>query len=243
MTTWELVAVVVIVAVATVVQGVSGFGFSLVAMPLLATLLGVEAALVIQTTLGIASNGATALRSRGDVLLGTVGRILASVVLGMPVGWLILSRVGGRGLKLLVGVIVALLALALARRVQIKATGPAVDYASGFVSGVLSTSTGTAGPPLVIGLSGRGLPAANQRATLSTCFSATSAIVFTALLLSGRVDQSDLVAVATSLPVLLLASTTGHRIFDRLQQHHYEHVVVVLLFASSAIAIGSALAD
>ena len=243
MSIWELVAVVVIVAIATVVQGVSGFGFSLVAMPLLATLLGVEAALVIQSTLGIASNGATALRSRGDVLVGTAGRILASVTLGMPFGWLILARVSGRGLQLLVGVIVALLALALARRVQIKATGPAVDYVSGFVSGVLSTSTGTAGPPLVIGLSGRRLPAANQRATLSACFSATSAIVFTALLLSGRVDRSDLVAVAASLPVLLLASTTGHRIFDRLQQHHYEHVVVVLLFASSAIAIGSALAE
>ena len=243
MTAWELVAVVVIVAVATVVQGVSGFGFSLVSMPLLATLLGVEAALAIQTSLGIASNGATALRSRGDVLVGTVGRILASVVLGMPFGWLILARVSGRGLKLLVGVIVALLALALAKPVQVKATRPVVDYVSGFVSGVLSTSTGTAGPPLVIGLSGRRLPAAHQRATLSACFSATSVIVFTALFLSGRIDQSDLVAVIASLPVLLLASTTGHRIFDRLQQHHYEHVVIILLFASSAIAIGSALAD
>jgi uncharacterized membrane protein YfcA len=241
--TWDLVATVVIVAGATVVQGVSGFGFSLVAMPLLATLLGVEAALVIQTTLGIASNGATALRSRGDVLVGTVRRILASVILGMPFGWLILDRVSGRGLKLLVGVIVALLAMARARRVEIKATGPGVDYVSGFVSGVLSTSTGTAGPPLVIGLSGRGLAAANQRATLSACFSATSLIVFTALLLSGRVDQSDLVAVAASLPVLVVASTTGHQIFDRLQQHHYEHLVIILLFASSAIAIGSALAQ
>jgi hypothetical protein len=68
-------------------------------------------------------------------------------------------------------------------------------------------------------------------------------IVFTALLLSGRIDRSDLVAVVASLPVLVLASTTGHRIFGHLQQHHYEHMVIILLFASSAIAIGSALAE
>ena len=67
MSATHLVAVVAIIAMATVVQGVSGFGFSLASMPLLAALLGVKQALAIQPTLGIASNAATASRARSDV--------------------------------------------------------------------------------------------------------------------------------------------------------------------------------
>lgn len=237
----HLVLVVAIIAMATVVQGVSGFGFSLASMPLLAALLGVEQALAIQTTLGIVSNAATAWRARSDVLRATVTRMLIAMVAGMPFGWVMLNHVSGRGLKLLVGIVVGVLALLLALHVRLRATGTIVDYVSGFFSGVLSTSTGTNGPPLVLGLSGRQLPAAQQRATLSTCFAVSNVIVFTALLWSGRIDRPVVTAVGASLPVLLATSALGHRIFERLHQHHYERLVIALLFASAAIAIASAL--
>ena len=241
MSATHLVAVVAIIAMATIVQGVSGFGFSLASMPLLAALLGVEQALAIQTTLGIASNAATAWRARSDVLRGTAMRMIVAMVAGMPFGWIMLNHVSGRDLKLLVGVVVGVLALLLALHVRIRATGALVDYVSGFFSGVLSTSTGTNGPPLVLGLSGRRLPAAQQRATLSTCFAVANVIVFTALLWSGRIDRPVVTAVAASLPVLVLTSALGHRIFERLHQDHYERLVVGLLFASAAVAIVSAL--
>ena len=241
MSATHLAAVVAIIAIATVVQGVSGFGFSLASMPLLAALLGVEQALAIQTTLGIASNAATAWRARSDVLRGTATRMLAAMAAGMPFGWIMLNHVSGRDLKLLVGIVVGVLALLLALRVRIRATGTIVDYVSGFFSGVLSTSTGTNGPPLVLGLSGRRLPAAQQRATLSACFAVANVIVFVALLWSGRIDRPVGTAVAASLPVLVLTSALGHRIFERLHQHHYERIVVVLLFASAAVAIVSGL--
>ena len=237
----DLVLVVVIIGVATVVQGVSGFGFSLASMPLLASLLGVHRALAIQTTLGIASNASTALRSRSHILKPTAARILIASVLGMPLGWVLLDHINGRDLKLGVGITVGLLALLLALHVHIRSTGHVVDYVSGFFSGVLSTSTGTNGPPLVIGLSGRRLPATQQRATLSTCFAISNVIVFTALLWNGRIDRPVVTAVSASLPVLLLSSAIGHRLFEKLNQHHYERIVIGLLFASAGVAVVSAL--
>ena len=243
MTAGHLGLVVALIALATVVQGVSGFGFSLASMPLLAALLGVEKALAIQTTLGIASNASTAWRARSAILRATAARMLAAMVAGMPFGWLMLDHVSGHDLKLLVGIVVGVLALLLACRVRIRFTGVALDFVSGFFSGVLSTSTGTNGPPLVIGLSGRHLPAAQSRATLSTCFAIANVIVFAALLFSGRIDRTVITAVAVSMPVLLFASSLGHGIFGRLHQHHYERIVVVLLFASAAVAIASALTD
>ena len=237
----HLAFVVAIIAVAAVIQAVSGFGFSLASMPLLAALLGVDKALAIQTTLGIVSNATTAWRGRPDILRDTATRMLTAMVFGMPFGWLLLEHVSNRNLKLLVGVVVAVIAVLLALRFTIRSTGPAVDYISGFFSGVLSTSTGTNGPPLVIGLSGRRLPAAQQRATLSTCFTIANIVVFAALLWSGRIDRSVAIAVAAAIPGLLAGSVIGHRIFGRLHQHHYERIVIALLIASATIAIISAI--
>ena len=45
----DLIAVVAIVALASMVQGISGFGFALVSMPLLSAVIGVERALAVQT--------------------------------------------------------------------------------------------------------------------------------------------------------------------------------------------------
>lgn len=238
---WHLVVVAAIIAVATVIQGISGFGFSLASMPLLSVLLGVEKALAVQTTLGIVSNAATALRARHDILRGTTARILIAAVAGMPFGWLILERVSSRNLKLLVGIVVGVLAVLLACQIRLRATGPRVDLIAGFFSGILSTSTGTNGPPMVIGLSGRKLPAAQQRATLSICLTIANVMVFVALLWSGRIDDDVVRAVAVSLPVLLIASFAGQRIFERLHQHHYDRLIIVLLTLSSAVAIASAL--
>ncbi len=242
MSALRVVTIMAIIAAATVVQGVSGFGFSLASMPLLAALLGVEKALAIQTTLGIVSNSLTAVRSRSDILRPTAGRMLAGAVCGMPLGWILLNHVSGRWLKLLVGVVVAALAVALTKNIRIQSGQSLADLLSGLVSGVLATSVGTNGPPLVLALAGRNLAAAKQRATLSTCFAVSNLIVFFALLSSGRIDRAVVVAVAASVPLLVVASAAGHRLFDRLQQHHYERLVIWLLFASAGVAITSALA-
>ena len=91
-----------------------------------------------------------------------------------------------------------MLAVALALQFRITATGMAVDLISGFFSGVLSTITGTNRPPLVIGLSGRRLPAAQQRATLSTWLAVGNVIVFiTALRSNGRINAT--VAITSAL--------------------------------------------
>jgi uncharacterized protein len=238
-----LVLVALIIGVATVVQGVSGFGFSLTAMPLLSVLLGVHQALAVQTTLGIVSNALTAWRSRPDIIRPTARRIIASSVVGMPIGWFVLDHTSDRGLKLGVGIVVGILAIALASHVRIRSTSPVVDVIGGLLSGVLSTSTGTNGPPLVVALAGRGLPAAQQRATLSACFATANVIVFTALLWNGRIDSDVVITVAASLPMLLLGAVAGQRIFSRLRQGHYERIVIGLLLMSATVAVVSAAAS
>lgn len=241
MTPGDLALIAGIIGLGSVVQGISGFGFALVTMPLLSALLGVEQALAIETILGIVSNATTAYTARADILRTTAVRLLCATVVGMPFGWFILEHVDAKPLKLMVGVVVGALALLLAFRVRVAATGLGVDLVSGFFSGVLATSTGTNGPPLVIGLSGRRLPAAQQRATLSTVFTVGNTFVLGLLLSSGRVTRPVLQGAAVALPGMMLAWWLGDRLFARLDQDRYERLVIVLLLASATVAIVSAL--
>lgn len=237
---YELLAVAAIVGVASLVQGISGFGFALMSMPLLSALLGVDRALAILTILGIVSNGATAWSAREHVLGSTTLRILAASVAGMPLGWFVLEHVAARPLKFAVGSAVAVLAVLLACRVRITATGAGVDIVSGFFSGVLATSTGTNGPPLVIGLSGRQLPRAQQRATLSTVFTVCNIVVMVLLLRSSRVTPGVMRAAGVALPLQMLTWWFGNRVFARLDQRRYDGIVIGLLFTSAAVAMASA---
>ena len=240
MSVFHLLLVVAVVALAALVQGISGFGFSLMSMPLLSAFLGVEKSLAIQTALGVVANAITAVRACQHVLRATTARIVAATVVGMPFGWVLLDHASTRAMKAVVGIAVAVMALLLARRFRLRASGKIVDAISGFISGILSTSVGTNGPPLVIGLSGRHLPAAQQRATLSSCFMFGNIIVFVALLVAGRYDHEATTATLTALPIVLITTTAGDRIFRRLRQHHYDNIVIALLITSSAIAIASA---
>lgn len=237
----DLALVAIIIGLGSVVQGISGFGFALVTMPLLSALLGVERALAIETILGIVSNATTAWTARTSILRLTAARLLGATVVGMPIGWFLLENVDAKPLKLMVGIVVGVLALLLSFHVRITATGLGVDLVSGFFSGVLATSTGTNGPPLVIGLSGRRLPAAQQRATLSTVFTVGNIVVLGLLLASGRVTAEVLQGCAVALPGMMAAWTFGDRLFSRLDQHRYERLVIVLLLASATVAITSAL--
>lgn len=233
----DLALVALIIGLGSVVQGISGFGFALVTMPLLSALLGVERALAIETILGIISNATTAWTARVSILRATALRLLAATVVGMPIGWFILEHVDPKALKLLVGAVVGVLAVLLALHVRIRAIGPGVDLVSGFFSGVLATSTGTNGPPLVIGLSGRRLPAAQQRATLASVFTIGNIFVLMLLLRSGRVTRPVLEGAGVAFPGMMATWWIGARVFSKLDQHRYERIVVVLLLLSATAAI------
>lgn len=235
------VAVALVVALGSVVQGITGFGFALVSMPLLATLLGVSDALVIQTLLGLVSNSTTGWTGRRSVLRPTATRLLLATAAGMPVGLLLLSRVPARGMKVLVGVTVAAVAIALARRLEVRADERAVDLGAGFVSGVLGTSIGTNGPPIVIALASRRLDKAAQRATMGTVFALGNAIALTLFAATGRFDRVVVIGTVVSLPGLLLAWAAGDRVFSRIDQKRYESSVIGLLLASAGVAVVSAL--
>ncbi|MCI0635055.1 MAG: sulfite exporter TauE/SafE family protein [Actinobacteria bacterium] len=237
---WVWAGVFVVVALASAAQAVSGFGFALIAVPLVAVLVGPKEAVVGLTIAGLLLVAQLSLRDHGAVMGRVVIVITGSAVMGMPLGVLVLDRADERILTLCIAVAVIAFGLLLWRGIRLPAR-PATDAVAGFTAGILSTSTGTSGPPIVIALSGRELRPAEFRATISTIFLIQGLASLVAFVAIGRVSADALVVALTGIPGVLLGSFIGERGFRRLDAATFQRVVLAMLLLSGLVALVGAL--
>ena len=158
-----------VVAIASAAQALSGFGFALIATPVVAVLAGPREAIVWLTMVGLLLVAQLSLRGRGHVDRPTVLVMTVAAILGMPLGLLVLTQVEERVLTLLIAAAVITFAVLLWRGLR-PPGHRGTDAVAGFAAGILSTSTGTSGPPIVIALSAKDMQPTVFRATISAIF-------------------------------------------------------------------------
>lgn len=230
-----LVAVGVLGA-ASIVAAMAGFGFALLAMPLLSIAIGPTSALAVVSLVSIVNSGATALTARAEVARDVLRRQVPAAFVGMPLGIVVLESVSGRGLQIAIAVTVAIVAAAIGLQLRLPPLGARGEVMAGLTSGALATSTGASGPPLVFCLQSRRLPAPTVRATLASHFAVTGWVGTMLLALRGHIDGAHVIVALAALPVMLAAWRLGASSFTRISQRRYESLVAWLLLASAAAA-------
>src|SRR5262245_36670150 len=135
---WVLIAAFAILLVASFAQAVTGFGFALVAVPLLALATDPRRAVVAA---GLVSMGGTVLavvRERAHVRWRTVAGLLACALAGVPLGLLALRLASARVLTALIAIGVLACTVLVWREVRLRDPGPATVAAVGVMVGALS---------------------------------------------------------------------------------------------------------
>ena len=149
-----IAAVCGIVFVASVLQRTVGFGFALLAVPLLTFAVPAKSAVVITLIDGTVTSTWMLLHLRRRVEPEATRRLGVGAVLGAPVGVLVLRVIAPDSLRLLVGVTTCVAAAWIIGSSHLGGADVAPTprwrtVSLGFVSGVLSTSVATNGPPVV----------------------------------------------------------------------------------------------
>lgn len=229
------------VAFAGSAQAFSGFGFGLLVVPLLTLVIGPHDAVVASNVLGTLLVAAMVARERGAVDWTRVARLLAFAVVGMPFGMVAFLWFPARWLQVLVATAVLLGTLAIALGFRLGRPRFAFDAAVGLLSGVLRTSTSVSGPPVVLYLQSTGMPPTTFRATTSAFFFGSGIVAVPALLLSGRVGEGAVAAIAVGLPGLTLGLFVGERLFPRVDESVFRIFVSAILITSSLAALALAL--
>ncbi|MEO5663384.1 MAG: sulfite exporter TauE/SafE family protein [Nocardioides sp.] len=230
----------VIFLLAAVAQAVSGFGSALVAVPLLALAVSPSTAVVAATVISTLLSAGAWHRESAEVDLPLARTLTLAGVLGMPCGLLVLARADDRSLTLVVAVAL-LVAVALMWSGLALPTGRLSVWASGVTSGLLLTSTGMNGPPLVLSLQAAGLSPRRFRATLQAVFCVQGAVAVAAFALTGHLHAATLAAVAGGVVGLPAGWAIGNRIFQRLSPERFRSIVLAGLLVTALVALSNVL--
>lgn len=240
----ETVAIAAVVAAGACLHAATGFGFALVCAPVVFGLLAPEPGIWLLTALGLLVNSLT-LGTEGrrpQPLRGEAEGLLAWSVPGAVAGAFLLQAIDEAVLQGLVTVVV-LTSLALRRaRVAPAPVGVWQRPAAGVATGVLNTTTGTGGPPLVLYLLHLGAAPPRVRDTLTAVFLVSGAVSGGVLAATGTAPLPEIALLAAGAPAVVAGHLLGRRVFRRLAAGGgYEAALALVLVASAAGGLARAL--
>ena len=200
-------------------QGLTGFGFNLLAVPAMVLWFSaqvvVPGVLMSYVPLGVGQF----VQLHRDVDWKVLGIIVGCAIVGMPLGAFFLRDTDSEVMKRAIGLAMVLLAIVLQLRPGNPFRHDALACAGiGTLSGFLSASIGVSGPPIVLlGLKQR-WPQAVMRATLLTCFLCTSILSLSVLWFMGVLTFESVQFVFWGAPGLILGFLTATWLRSRIPQ-------------------------
>lgn len=232
-----LIVSALIFALAAAAQAVTGFGFALLAVPLLAVATDARTAVVGTAVVGLVPLAVTVARDRRHVRWRTVTAILLAAVAGLPLGLLILRGVSERVLTGVIAVVVLGCAYLVWRPPPVRRPVPAVIGLVGVLTGVLTTATGTNGPPLVASFQTLGYGPRVLRATLAAIFFGTAVLGTAGFAIAGAMTSRAVLLALIGVPSALAGWYAGNRIFTLLDARNFRRVLLGALAAAAVVAV------
>lgn len=237
MSGWELAAVCGAVFLAAGTQQLSGFGFALMAVPLLSLVIGTKDAVALSSLSGLAGTTLMAVRLRHRTDRPVVGRLILGAIVGMPLGIVLLRRVPAAPLQVAVSVVVLAAVAVLASGFRLKRESPRTEVGAGFVSGMINTSIGVGGPPVVIVLQAAEHEQHAFRATTVSYFLLANLIALPLFFASGVVDDSTWAAGLFAVPAALLGTLAFERVAYRVRTEQFRVLVLCLLVGAAVVSL------
>lgn len=229
----ELALVAAIVLAAGILKGSIGFGAPLVAIPLLAPLVGTRTAIVvIALPLLVANAGVLLSRPVDRAAIRRFVPLLVTLIPMTFVGGVLLARVNIATLTVIVGVVtiafVGITASGFQLHIPPRLERP-LSALVGLVAGILNGATSAPGPIFSLYLSGLRLDKRNFVYGITILLAVGNvAQVFTYWqqgLLAGR----PLLGSIALIPAILLGQRAGLRIQDRLDPRAFRRVVLAVV--------------
>lgn len=222
-----------IVLLAYIIFGISGFGSTLVAIPLLAHLFPIKFVIPMVVLLDCIATIRQAVKLRGGVYKKEMLPLLPFMLAGMGAGVFLLIRLPGEILLLCLGVFVFGYGIYYAlRHDSVFRLARWTAAPIGLFAGTTSALFGVGGPLYVMYLAGRGATPDHIRATMPVIFSFTTVGRIALFAATGLFSESVLLTAAALLPVMVIGLYFGNRLHLNLSRENAVRIVGGLLVVS-----------
>ncbi|WP_428565715.1 MAG: sulfite exporter TauE/SafE family protein [Solidesulfovibrio sp. DCME] len=214
-------------------QGLTGFGSTLLALPLLALVMDLRLATPVCCLLAVTINVVLVSRLFGHIRWRALLLLFGASLPGVAVGARALGAVPGDWLKLaMAAVVLSFVALSL-RPARVRGRpGRGLGLAAGFAAGCMGAAIGVNGPIVAMWVLRQGYDRDSVRATLTSFFLLAGFGVVGAQSLVGLVTPEVLSDYLVALPALLGGIGLGMAGCGRLGEGRFTRVVLVVLALS-----------
>lgn len=237
-TAGNIIALSIIIFIASVVRGFTGFGLALVAVPLLQFIMPVTDTAVFIAIINLTFSLLYYRRSRTVIKGQPLGRMALWTGIGVASGTVVLKFVNPAYIQLVWGLLIIFIVIALAGGVSfsIRSDASAMTM-SGLFGGLLAGATGITGPPVAVILSAQKTPKEKFNAIISVfiLFAVSYALVF--YLISGLIEWETALLALCSVPALLAGLRTGDVLVARISQKTFTSVIYIVLLIMGIITL------
>jgi len=229
----RLVIPAIILFAAAFVQGLTGFGFGIIAMSLLPLTMPFRQATLLVAVLGLVLNVVTFLKCRSDYEWRRGWQLIAGAALGCPLGVYLIHALDEQLMIRLLGALIvafSLRELFFNKNLE-RGLSPWAAIPLGGLSGLFGAAFNIGGPPAIAFVYSQGWSQRQMIALLQVMFLEIGILRVGLTAATGEVDQRLLIHCALLLTPLIAAVVLGHWVLERLTPGRMKRPVWIFLLA------------
>ncbi|MEC0368634.1 sulfite exporter TauE/SafE family protein [Paenibacillus chibensis] len=237
-----LIVCIIVVVAAGFTQGLTSFGFALIAMPFLAKVIPLQQAVPIVVILSLCTNLMVIVDARRHVDLKKIWILILSSLAAAPLGTSLLLLLDERLLKAFAGVFIILVALLqlLGKSFPVKREKLAF-VPVGILSGLLNGSISMSGPPVALFLSNQRVGKDTFRANITAYGIILNVITICTYAYSGMLIKPVFTYSLWLVPSMLIGVFIGIKAIRRLNDQWFRRIALWVIMLSGLWTVISSL--
>ena len=233
-----LAAILGIVAVAAVIRGLTGFGFAILAVPLLGLVIPPAQAVLFAILLQMLIGPFGVRHALGLIDRRAVTGIALAACVSTPIGLWLLSAISADAARLTIAAIaLGCFSFFLIPRAPTPNASALHLAATGFASGILNGFAAMPGPPVILYFIRDTVPPAVARGSMITIFFATATMGTLVAALRGMIDRDLIILTAVCLPLMIAGNHIGAKFFGTIPEKVWRGIVIGLLAVAAVGAV------
>ncbi len=223
-------------------QGLTGFGFSILAIPLITLFMSPKTAVPILLVYSMIINIVVLYSARKAVNLKKIWILLAAGIISMPLGTHLLVIMNEDLLKIFIGSIILIFGILLLIGFRKQFANEKIAMLPvGLLSGLLGGSISISGPPIILFLSNQNVDKHTFRGNLAAYFFILNLFTVPVYYWNGLLTKEVWNYSLTFLPALLIGVFLGNLLSHKIKDDHFKKLTLILLIIMGIIAIVSGL--
>lgn len=220
----------IVILLASFVQGLTGFGFSLLAVPLLTILIGVKNAVTLGVICGICITFYNFWVLRSHFTFASIKELLLGSLVGIPLGSYFLRETHSGAVEDLLGIVIlAFVLFSLMNLPRARYFNSRWGYLFGVAAGLCGGAVSISGPPILIYSYLKDWNKEEFKGTIAAYFFVTCLLIFASHVVTGSTNGRTLIRFTALSPFLALGAFSGHFLFNKIDSNIFRRIILVIL--------------